>query len=86
MRALLVASRHHSRSAVRFGGLHIACDCFAVLHSIFSSFSLPIRCARSMSLMIFSSRSLVSSKFVVTVALPMESFPPRFFLGWPKQR
>jgi len=31
-----------------------------------------------------NSCSLVSSEFAVTVALPIVSFPPRFFLGWPK--
>ena len=36
-----------------FGGLHLACDCFAVLLCNF--FFLPLSCARSMSLMIFFS-------------------------------
>ena len=37
-----------------FGGLHLACDCFAVLccFAVFFFLPLPFRCARSMSLLI----------------------------------
>ena len=71
--------------AVALCGLRFACDCFAVPLGTFFFRLLyrPIRCARPMSLL--SICLLVGSKFAVApVALPIESLPPRFFLGWPK--
>lgn len=64
-----------------FGGLHLACDCFAVLlcNFFFTAFLRAVHATDNFF-------SVASSKFAVTVALPIESLPPRFFLGWPKQR
>ena len=58
----------------------IASLCCAALQFFFSSPSVSMRAVH----VTVDSCSLVSSEFAVAVALPIESFPPRFFLGWPK--